>query len=403
MTRYQRLKIAAYTIVIVILAAFNIYLLVSRTIPTTIDYSIDIRYNRVRDIMNHQWAGVEEFPSMLFCLFPLAFFPTIESAKIGWMVANFAFILIILFCLRKTFLQEISTADFIIFSLIFNCSVPAATAIMNGQNLLFSFAFFMLSYWLSSKSADEHYAKNGERHLVDVRGILCGILLGISYFKYSSIFFLVPIFIYKRKYVELISSVLLHVVLNIFAIFWLDTSLLFIITSPILNSLNTNVGEGFIDLMTIMSTKAAFLKDYASTVYLIVLLLVFGVMLYIAVRRTCEDELLVFSLYCAMSTVLIYHRQYDLFLLIIPMHYLISEFRKYSDSGSRKPANIIEMSIMLVSLVGVVTVLLGNWFFKYLGISIEYGIGFTLFYSCSVIGIYLLCMYLLIKALVAKA
>nr|WP_297708395.1 glycosyltransferase 87 family protein [uncultured Butyrivibrio sp.] len=422
-------------ILIIALVVFNIFLHVSRTIPTTLDYSIDLRYNRVKDLLNHTWAGVEEFPSMLFCMFPIALFPDMQAARLGWMIANFAFSFIIMFCLKATLFHNISSTWFIVITLFFTSSVPVATAIMNGQNLLFSLAFFMMAYALSSADDNSGYGaattndalyfnnSRNKAHLVRsvvaatasskssssgvgsfLLSILAGLLLGISYFKYSTIFFLVPIFIYKRKWIELITSAILHIALNIFAIFWLNTSLLHIILSPITSSTDTNAGAGFIDIMTMLYTKAGFLGSYTGTVYLIILVAAYLLLLFIAVKRTTNDEMLFFSLCCALSTILIYHRQYDFFVLIVPMYYLIEtaghsfSFKNLS-SPIEKSSRILEICALLISLVGIFTVMYLNWIFKYTGVSIEYGLGATIFYECSIIGIYVLCGYLLIKSL----
>ena len=90
--------------------------------------------------------------------------------------------------------------------------------------------------------------------------------------------------------------------------------------------------------------------------------------------------------------------------MIVPMYYLIETARhsfsfKNLSSPIEKSSRILEICALLISLVGIFTVMYLNWIFKYTGVSIEYGLGATIFYGCSIIGIYVLCGYLLIKSL----
>lgn len=77
--------------VIFLLILLNLYLFLAKAIPGALTSSIDLRYSRVKDFINHSWEGVEEFPSMLCCIFPLGLFDNRQSAAFSWMIANFLF------------------------------------------------------------------------------------------------------------------------------------------------------------------------------------------------------------------------------------------------------------------------------------------------------------------------
>ncbi len=386
----KRVKLNVFTgLIILLLIALNVYLYATKAIPGAIEGSMDIRYNRVCDFMKHKWAGVEEFPSMLCCMLPLALFPSIESARIGWLVANFIFVAIILYCLRKTIFSDCNNIGFAIVGLLFCSSVPVIIAFMNGQNLLFSFAFFMLAYYLTEKT---------DTKKVGFLSFVVGILLGISYFKYSVIFFIVPIFIYKKRYFEIAVSAIMHVVLNLFSMYWLNVSLTTIITSPITTSVSTNKGVGYIDLMTLFNSdlitifrggariKSILDNHHGNYIYMGVVAVTIVIMLIIAFKGKAKEEG-VFAMYCALSTVLIYHRQYDFFVLAIPMYYCLKKLVEALNKW-----RLIKGAFYLVSLAGMAMILWGNWVFKALGLSIEYGLWQQVYYGTAILGLYLLCV-----------
>ena len=392
-TENNKAQKVAYIIVIVLLCALNIYLFATKGVPGAIENSVDLRYNRARDFAVREWAGVEEFPSMLICMLPLALFPSIESAKIGWMIANFIFLGVIALCLRKTFFKDCSIEAFTVWALILSSSLPVIILFMNGQNLLFSFAFFMVAYYLADQ---EDVSRNM------IYRIIVGILLGVSFFKYSTIFFLIPIFIYKRKYVELISSVMMHVVLSFFCMWWLNITLAKLILSPITSSVTTNTGRGFIDLMTLLNGGLWFEEflssHHGNLVYYAIFIIAFVIMLFISIKRTDQDEFKVFSLCCVMSTVLLYHRQYDFFVLIIPMYYAVTKLVK-----ALSERDVKKICVYAISLAGVFFVMHGYWIFKALNVSIEYGFGQKIYYMISIIGVYLLGAYLMVSSVKGRA
>lgn len=381
--------------IIIVLSIINIYLYITKAIPGALSDSIDLRYGRVLDLINHQWAGLEEYPSMIFCLLPIAIFPDIQAAKIGWLCMNFIFMAIIIACFRKTFLKELNLYLFIIVSLLFISSVPVIITYKNGQNLLFAYAFFMMSYSMNREMNDETTRKLGI-------AVLAGILLGISFFKYSTIFFLLPLFIYLRRYTEIIVSILMHLILTIFSVFWLEMPLKEIILLPIASSIETNAGRGFIDLMTICNSDLLsifpggghivdVLNSCGNIVYYTLLLLGMTCILYISIFGKNCDIKTVYSLFCSLSVVLIYHRLYDYFVLIVPFVYCVHLLYKSINEKRRLP-----IIINGISVLGIVFIMWGNWIFNILGFTIDSkGIN-QIYYGVCIIGLYTLCVNLLI-------
>ena len=125
--------------------------------------------------------------------------------------------------------------------------------------------------------------------------------------------------------------------------------------------------------------------------YYIIFFVMFLVMLYIAITKKDPDENRVLALYCALSTVLIYHRQYDMFILIIPLFYVCYYAFPAALTGKRW----IRVLVLGVSALGTGCIVYGNWVFQLLNVTIEYGMGQTVFYGLSIIGVYLMCGVLL--------
>lgn len=408
----EKVALILKIVAIIILVAVNIYLYVNKALPGAIASSIDLRYARATDFVHHTWAGIEEYPSMLICILPLALFPTIEAARIGWFIANIVFLIIVMVGLRKSFFRNCDIMTFSIWMLLLSSSAPVVIAFINAQNLLFSFAFFITAYNLSEqiRSGGKSY---GSKTMLALSWAV-GILLGISYFKYSIIFFLAPIFIYRKRYIEIASSIIFHIVLTIFSMWWLDVSLLKIMISPITSSVKTNTGVGFIDLMTILNGGSIFAPDffkghhgheayYIVFVVLLILVLVMAFQPLLQLNSKGNEKLeektfLLFSMYCALSVIIIYHRQYDYWILIIPIYYCVQRL-----IGKNTTTSLLEKIILLISIIGTAFIMHGNWIMKLLGITIEYGDGQKLFYYASACGLYLMNMYFVGKNVWLKA
>ena len=390
-----------YAIVIILLIILNIYLYVFKAIPGALRYSDDLRYVRAWDFRHRVWYGVEEYPSNLATILPLSFFPDLQSARIGWMIFNMICIPVTILCFRKTIFKKTDPYIFAIWALLYSGSMPAIVTINNGQNMIFSFCFFMMAYAISEADA-------GKPATSIPLTVLAGIFLGVSFFKYSTMMFIFPIFIFKRRYLEVITAGMLHVVLNVFSAFWLRMSLLEILISPLTSSVDINAGEGYIDLMAMFNTDVITVIPFGGHIHeflmahngkaiyvlLIAVLSLYIVFLAFMGRKKCEAEL-VFSLFCALSAVIVYHRSYDYLVLIIPLYYCVKELGK-----EFREKKWISVAAGIVSIIGLVFILWGDWIFQFIGVSIEYGTGRQVHLETSIIGMYTLCAFLIVKTAV---
>ncbi len=390
-----------YAIVIILLIILNIYLYVSKAIPGALKYSDDLRYARAWDYRHRVWYGVEEYPSNLATILPLGFFPDLQSARIGWMIFNMICIPVTILCFRKTIFKKMDPYVFAIWALLYSGSMPAIVTINNGQNMIFSFCFFMMAYAVSDAEAE----KSSSGILLK---ILSGIFLGVSFFKYSTMMFIFPIFIFKRRYLEVITAGMLHVVLNVFSAFWLRMSLLTILISPLTSSVNINSAEGYIDLMAMFNTDVITVIPFGGHIHeflmahngkAIYILLIAALSLYIVFlaflgRKKCDAKL-VLSLFCALSAVIVYHRSYDYLILIIPLYYCLKELRR-----ELQEKKWISVATGIISIAGLISILWGDWIFEFIGVSNEYGAGRQIHLETAIIGMYTLCVFLIVKTAV---
>ncbi|MCR4738655.1 MAG: DUF2029 domain-containing protein [Lachnospiraceae bacterium] len=236
-----------------------------------------------------------QFPSLLMLLIPFTFLPPL-AARYVWLFCNLLFTAGIIILLRRTFLRD--TDDFLFwFSVLFMISgTPYRNQLGVGQHTLFAFFFFLLAvYCLDMK---------GKKGFIAVT-----LSLFVCYFKYTLTVPLALWFVYKKRYKEIIASVILHGVLTVFAAFWLKDSLINMILKPLKVS-SALSSEGGIDLPAMLNGSPA---AYVLSLMILLLLLVYAV----KVTGYPDNEGLLISLLTLWSLVTVYHRTYDFFVLII--------------------------------------------------------------------------------------
>ena len=183
-----------------------------------------------------------------------------------------------------------------------------------GQHTLFSFFFFLLAVWLSELSGvvlvtpgaegagGVDFSAGDRRKLRTVSG-LC---FAVAYFKYTLTAPLALYFVYKRKWKELIVSVIPHIIGTFAAAFVLGEPVKNMLIKPLRVSMALS-GEGSLDIGAFMGGgRAAMIMSLAIMVFLLVLSFIFP---------QGRDEIF-FSIVLLFSLILTYHRTYDFFVLV---------------------------------------------------------------------------------------
>lgn len=253
-----------------------------------------------------------QFPSMLLVLLPYAFFEPMVANWL-WMLSNVFFSVGILVLVKKMFFNNIyqmwlraneriallfPEKDCIIAYMFFACmffiGLPWRNNIGNGQHTIMAFFFFLLALYLS----DMH------------KEWWAGVALAISFFKYTLTVPLALIFIHKKKYKELVVSVVLHIIGTLLSAVWLNASVIDLLVLPLKKSTGLATAGAY-DIASIF--KLSNWSLLISSILMVVLLL------YVLVGKFKGSEEELFSLLIMLSLIIVYHREYDYFVLIIPL------------------------------------------------------------------------------------
>ena len=236
-----------------------------------------------------QKMEANQFPSLLMLLFPITYIPYVY-ARILWLILNLIFTGLIIVLLRQTLLRDIDGFYFNVLMLLMIAGTPWRNQIGVGQHSLFSFFFFLLALWLSEMGS----------------GILSGLALSVSYFKYTLTAPLALYFLYKKRYREFVISLIPHFIGTFVAAGILGSGFIDMIKEPLKVS-SALTGEGSIDVGA--------LTGGAGWSVIITLVIMLGLTVLSFILPEGKDKAY-FSLLIFMSLVMTYHRVYDFFMLI---------------------------------------------------------------------------------------
>lgn len=235
-----------------------------------------------------------QFPSMLLMLIPFTLFQP--------MTANILFCCFNLFCtagililLKKMYWKNtLESWKYIVFCGIMLIGTPWRNNIGNGQHTIFSFFFILLSIWLSDRN----------------KTLASGVSLSVAFFKYTLTVPMAIYFVYKKKYKELFAAVAIHVFLTLVSAGILHASVIDMIVYPL------KISSG-------LSSNGSF--DIGATFHLgkmsmLVAVIILALLLLYAARGKfpgTDQEML--AILTMISLIVIYHREYDYFVLILPL------------------------------------------------------------------------------------
>ena len=252
-----------------------------------------------------------QFPSLLMLLIPYTFLAPM-TARYAWIVSNLIFTAGIILLLRRTFLKTADRDVFIAFMLLMIAGTPYRNQLGVGQHSLFALFFFLLAVWFDEKGDEKDPGRNSF-------GLFAGtvICLFICYFKYTLTVPLCLYFIYRRRYLQIAVSALMHVILTVFSAWWLGDSIPDMIIKPLKVS-GALAAEGCIDFGVLFKGSGlAYAAAFA----------VMAVLFIMALRLPADRGLEYISALTLWSLIVTYHRIYDFFLMVIVLAFFLEKQR----------------------------------------------------------------------------
>lgn len=286
-------------------------------------------YRLFTDMGLKQKMEANQFPSLLMLLYPYAMLAPF-TARIAWLLSNIVFTAGIIFLLRKTFLKKLDAFEFALVALLMIAGTPFRNQLGVGQHTLFSFCCFMLAVYLdeiSSSDSDVSGAPNNKR--------ACGFSIGItlclfvSYFKYTLTAPLALYFVYKKRYKELIISILMHVALTAVSALTLGKSVFYMLTAPLKVAMNLS-SEGGLDIGALVGGGVLSLAIAA----------IIGIgLLILSIKLPKGSESILIPVLIFWSLIMTYHRTYDFFVLSVAVMMFVSDDGKDNCKLSDNSAN----------------------------------------------------------------
>lgn len=256
-----------------------------------------------------QKMEANQFPSLLMLLIPYTFLAPM-AARVAWLVSNLIFTLGIVILLRKTFLSEMTGFEFAAITLLMIAGTPYRNQLGVGQHTLFSFFFFMLAVYFDRKK-------------VKGQSVYITLCLFVSYFKYTLTAPLALYMLYKKRYREVIVSVLMHAAATLLFAVRLDKSIFYLLTEPLKVAMNLSA-EGGLDVGALVGGGTASLVIGG----------IIGVgLLIISLKMPENCDYILMPVLLLWSLIITYHRTYDFFVLSVVSMFLCKAF--YDETGEK--------------------------------------------------------------------
>ncbi len=245
-------------------------------------------------------------PSALMLLWPYSGLSW-PAAKLAWLISNLFFTAGGFALAVRRFLPDRSPWLTAALASLLMISFPWRIVIGNGQHLMASLFFFLLSAEL---------AQRGHR-------IWSGVALAASFLKYTVILFLLPWFALKRQWTPLAIAFAIHGLMTLGIAIHLGENPLVLVQQALGAGTATLLVSGYIDLFAVADWLGAPLALAAKLAVALVV-----AVLWLGLRRPPPDEHPYLASLCFVSVVVVYHRLYDTLVLLIPLLIALGQLRK---------------------------------------------------------------------------
>lgn len=276
-------------------------------------------YSYFEGLGTPQKMEANQFPSLLYILTPYALMPY-KAARWAWLITNLILTSVIIMLLKKTFMKDVDERLYPVFIMLMLSGTPWRNQLGVGQHTIFALAFFLLAVYLSEK----------EEKGVLGNPVTVGLVLSLSYLKYTVTAPLAIYFIYRKKWKELLISLLPHLVLTQVAAAVLGESFSDMLIKP-LKVASALSAQGSIDV-GVLTGGASY--TVVITGGIMIFLVILAVMMPAGM-----DELFI-STAILLSLIMTYHRTYDFFIMIMVFGYFAT--------GRMKTAEIIYLITTLM-------------------------------------------------------
>jgi hypothetical protein len=264
--------------------------------------------------------------SGLILLWPLAMLPW-PAAEAAWAILNITFGAGLILALHRLYLPHSGWRSIALALTALFAGGPFLTNLEIGQHAIFALGWFAAALW------------------ADRRGntALAAVFLAASWFKYTLTLPLSLLFVVRARWIPLLAAAAIHVVLTIFAAGWTGSSPLDLLLGP-LRVVHVIHRAGHLDVFGL----AMRLGLVSNLVPLAAACALTGAVLAAALRYRGKTDLPLLCLFSLFAYSVVYHLAYDLVILVIPLFYVLSRIRMWSD------VDILERvwTIMLAVLLG---------------------------------------------------
>ena len=258
-----------------------------------------------------------------------------ENAKRAWWFSNIIFTILIVVGLQLLFpIKKKYSLLLIIF--LFIGSSPWRSVLANGQHGLFSLVLFIWSVYFVQK-----------------RWLLAGILLAMSWFKYTLTFPLSLYFLYKKEYKIVLLAICVHVFLTLFVSYWIDESIADFFLGPLRVAMIVTP-SGDIDIFGVITHFSL-----PKILGMIMLFIIIASTVMIAKQKQIkvqEHSILLMSYLSMVALTIFYHLNYDFVILIFPLWFVF-----YYENISKL------LKVLILSLIAIqwyITAIVGLVFRK---------------------------------------
>ena len=242
-------------------------------------------------------------------LWPYAALPW-RTARLLWALSNVGFMVILVSASGWLFLRTEPKWKWWLAGCILVMGTPLRNLIGNGQHALFSLSFFVLALCC----------------LEQEKPMWSGVCLALALFKYTVTVPLLIFFLLKRSYRPLLVAACIHLVLWLFASVWAHAPPLQMLRECIQVALGeTHQGvDGFVDINAVLGRLGLSSIPLLWQTLSVVLLVAAAHMIF---RYGKGQELLCLALLALLSSVVVYHRAYDMVVLIFALFYVLVQGR----------------------------------------------------------------------------